>query len=98
VNKPCFTDRECAMLDLASATIRWLQSSHANAENIPSHSGLSPRNTEVLYLLLDGRSRKEIAAALNMTTHIVNDCIKQIYSHFGATSATELAAIFLRRV
>lgn len=98
VGKPHFSDRECALLDLACATIRWLQSNPSNAGRMPSHSGLSLRNTEALYLLLDGRSRKEIASALNVTTHIVNDCIKQIYNHFGATSATELAAIFLRRV
>lgn len=98
VGKPCFSDRDCALLDLVCATIHWLQSNPTNAERLPSHSGLSVRNTEVLYLLLDGRSRKEIAAALGVTTHIINDSIKQIYSHFGATSATELAAIFLRRL
>ncbi|MCU0707285.1 MAG: helix-turn-helix transcriptional regulator [Pirellula sp.] len=98
VGKPSFTPLECGLLDLACATVRWLQSQPLKTESMPSHAGLSLRNTEVLFLLLDGRSRKEIATALGVTTHIINDCIKQIYTHFGATSATELAAIFLRRV
>ena len=95
--RPSFSEQNCVMLDLVCSGISWLQSSPASRVEDTDLSGLGTRNTEVLYLLLDGRSRKEIANALDVTTHIVNDCMKQIYSHFGTSSATELAALFLKR-
>jgi DNA-binding NarL/FixJ family response regulator len=47
-------------------------------------------------MLLDGCSRKEIAAKMSLSLHIVNDSIKAIYRHFGTSSATELAARFMK--
>lgn len=94
--KPPFSDGECSALDLIGTSVSWLQNHTYPSDQQTSVSGLSRRNLEVLHLLLDGRSRKEIASIMGLTTHVVNDCMKQIYSHFGATSATELAAIFLR--
>lgn len=98
VGEPQFRDLDCVLLDLASSAVTWLQCGSTAAHNNANLTGLSLRNAEVLHLLLDGRSRKEIAATLDVTTHIVNDCIKQIYTHFGTTSATELAAKFLRQL
>ncbi len=98
VGAPRFRNLDVMLLDLACTGISWLQSGVSGSTKEQSVAGLGQRNAEVLYLLLDGRSRKEIAAALGLTMHVVNDCIKQIYHHFGATSATELAALFLRRV
>lgn len=98
VGSPRFHDLDCVFLELATASLPWLQCGSTATQNNADLSGLSLRNAEVLHLLLDGRSRKEIAATLGVTTHIVNDCIKQIYNHFGTTSATELAAKFLRQL
>lgn len=95
--RPSFSQQDCLILDLICAGVSWLQSSSTSQSQETDLSGLGTRNTEVLYLLLDGRSRKEIANALGVTTHIVNDCMKQIYNHFGTSSATELAALFLKR-
>ncbi len=95
--RPSFSELDSAILDLAFAGISWLQNNPFSQPENTEVSGLSVRNTEVLYLLLDGRSRKQIANALGVSTHIINDCIKQIYSHFGTTSATELAALFLKQ-
>lgn len=84
-------------VETAMVCFRWLRCDTSESDGRPHvFPDLSIRNKEVLYLLLDGRSRKEIAASMGITLHIVNDCIKQIYSHFGTTSATELAAMFLK--
>ena len=49
-----------------------------------------------MLLLLDGFSRKMIAAQMSLGEDTVGDHIKNIYRHFQVNSATELAAIFLR--
>ena len=95
VGREDFTAADRLLLDLVLASKSWLH------YRLPADFGaqaidLSTRNASVLLMLLDGCSRKEIAANMNLTIHVVNDSIKAIYRHFGTSSATELAARFLR--
>ena len=94
--KAPFDRSEQIAVETAMICFRWLRCDSNNCDLSIDLPSLSIRNKEVLHLLLDGRSRKEIASVMDTTLHIVNDCVKQIYSYFGANSATELAAIFLR--
>jgi len=92
----CFSDLERFKLDMACAGISWLQ---CDSRKLPDQAlkALNERQSQVFHLLLQGKSRKGIASTLGLTTHVVNDLIKQIYQDFGTTSATELAALFLKR-
>lgn len=70
------------------------------SESIPDEAfaGITPRQRLVMLFLLDGLSRKQIAANLGLTLHSVNDHVKALYDRFNVKSATELAARFLKSV
>jgi DNA-binding CsgD family transcriptional regulator len=53
---------------------------------------LTPRQREVLGLLLLGRSLTQVARQLGISEHTANDHRKAIYSRIGVGSRTELAA------
>lgn len=61
---------------------------------ILSKTGLPKRQREVLELLLQGASLKEIASTLRISRHTVNDYSKSLYRHFEVSGRAELAAIF----
>jgi DNA-binding CsgD family transcriptional regulator len=94
-----FDKRDVALLDLAMAGIDWLHaSSNSDEERLPpeTFAGLTPRQRTVMLMLLDGLSRKQIAARLDISEHTVSDHVKSLYQHYGVHSSTELAAKFLR--
>jgi DNA-binding CsgD family transcriptional regulator len=62
-----------------------------------STAGLSARRLEVLRLLLDGGSEKEIASALGRSLPAVHEHIQFLYRHFNVSSRAKLLAYFLRR-
>jgi DNA-binding CsgD family transcriptional regulator len=53
---------------------------------------LSPRQRQVLELLRAGASEKEVAAALEVSTHTVHDHVKALHRAYGARSRGELMA------
>ena len=57
-----------------------------------SRDGLSKRLRETLSLLLDGRSEKEVAAALHLGSRTVHDYVTALYQHFHVSSRAELLA------
>ena len=58
---------------------------------------LTPRELEVLVMIVDGLTNKEIAAQLNVSAHTVKFHISSILGKLGASSRTEAATIGLRR-
>lgn len=54
---------------------------------------LTPRQREVLELVLTGRSAAQIARELHISTHTTNDHLKAIYRRLGVNSRSELAAL-----
>ena len=87
-------DRELS--DLAISSISWLWANAEEALPPEAHAELSPRQRTVMFMLLDGLSRKKIAARLGIGEETVNFHVKALYQHFRVQSATELAAMFLR--
>jgi DNA-binding CsgD family transcriptional regulator len=58
----------------------------------PGDPRLSRRQGEVLSLLAAGASEKEVASALNLSTHTVHDYAKALHRAFGVRSRSELLA------
>jgi DNA-binding CsgD family transcriptional regulator len=57
---------------------------------------LSPRERQVMMFLIDGNSRKEIAAKMGLSPHTLTDYLKEIYRKFEVRSRAELLAKFIR--
>jgi two-component system, NarL family, response regulator len=62
-----------------------------------SHNELSVREREVLRHMFEGKSNKEIAAALTISEHTVNIHVKNILSKLGASGRTEAVTLALRK-
>lgn len=62
-----------------------------------AEADLTPRQIEVLRLLLAGESKKQIARALSRSEHTIHTYIRQIYQTLGASSRGELMARFVDR-
>ncbi len=58
---------------------------------------LTPREREVLEMMVEGLSNKEIAVQLNLSVHTVKFHISSILAKLGAASRTEATTIGLRR-
>jgi DNA-binding NarL/FixJ family response regulator len=65
------------------------------ADDFPEH--LTLREREVLEMMSEGFSNKEIAAQLNISAHTVKFHISSILGKLGASSRTEATTIGLRR-
>jgi DNA-binding CsgD family transcriptional regulator len=91
-----FGERERWLVHYALKHVAWFhQNSPQQEEAKPKVLVLSPRERQTLVLLLAGRTKKEIAAELEITEHTVGDYTKKIYRHFAVTSRGELQAIFM---
>lgn len=53
---------------------------------------LSPRQRETLTLLLQGKTEKEVAVALGLSTHTVHQYVKGLYRLYGVTTRGALVA------
>jgi len=56
----------------------------------PSASGLSPRQTEVLRLIAQGKTMKEVAAELNISTRTAEAHKYQMLDHLGLKTTAQL--------
>jgi DNA-binding NarL/FixJ family response regulator len=57
----------------------------------PSRAELTPGERRVAELVADGRSNKEVAAALFVTVNTVEGTLRHVYAKLGVRSRTELA-------
>ena len=63
-------------------------------KQLPNIDALSPREKEVLELLLKGKQRSEIATVLFISENTVKKNISSIYSKLNVSSRSELFALF----
>lgn len=73
-----------------------VRSFQAPATAPPETATLTPREREILVLLADGLSNKEIAARLFISFFTVRAHLMHIYEKLHVRSRTEAAAVFLR--
>jgi len=97
---PPFTDKDLTTVSLmlrAAAPVidREIFRRQDTLDHARDHARLSPRQQEVLHLLLSGDSEKEIASRLNRSVHTVHTFVRQIYDAFGVRSRGELMAMFI---
>ncbi|HEX6961363.1 MAG TPA: helix-turn-helix transcriptional regulator [Lacipirellula sp.] len=90
-----FTDRDRSVLDVLFQHVAWLHTESPIQLGLAPTSALSPREKEVLVLLLEGYARKEVAARLHLSAHTVADYLKVIYKKLGVSSRAELLAKFI---
>ena len=62
---------------------------------INMHEQMSPREREILLMLLAGDSEKQIASNICRSVHTVHTFVRQIYRHFNVSSRGELMAQFV---
>jgi len=59
---------------------------------------LSPRERDVLDVLLRGHSEKHAADQLGLSSHTVHQYVKRLFRAFGVSSRAELMAGFISRL
>ena len=79
--------------EIARLVVRSFQSPHAAP---PETEPLTQREEEILALLADGLTNKEIAARLSISFFTVRSHLMHIYDKLHVRSRTEAAAMFLR--
>ena len=62
-----------------------------------SHGDLTVREREVLQHMLEGRSNRQIALALELSEHTINIHVKNILSKLGVSGRTEAVTVALRK-
>jgi DNA-binding CsgD family transcriptional regulator len=92
-----FSGREVALLKLLHDEVAPLVGVRLATEDHLCREGLSARLRETLTLLLQGKSEKEVAAAMDIGSRTVHDYVTTLYEHFQVCSRAELLAYFVRR-
>ena len=62
----------------------------------PAPAGLSDREQEVLRLLVDGLSKKEIASRLDLSVHTVDNYVRRLYKKLHVNTLGGAVAKALR--
>lgn len=96
IDRPDFGLDDRALTDLAISSISWLWANPEETVPMDAVRTLTPRQRAVMFQVLDGFSRKKIAARMGISEETVNHHLKAVFHHFSVQSATELAALFLR--
>jgi non-specific serine/threonine protein kinase len=81
---------------VVAATIASPGAAASGAEDLAAGFGLSPREREVLALLVMGRTDKEIAAALFVSRPTASKHVAAILNKFGVASRTAAVSVALR--
>ncbi len=91
-----FSRIDADIVHLAMIGLPWLRTCAEEVVPPETFVGLTARQRTVMLMILDGLPRKQVAHRLNIAEDTVGDHLKAIYAHFGVSSASELAALFLR--
>lgn len=89
-----FALREKQIVSLLFGQVEWLHRHGAHPQAQQQVLKLSPREREVLTLMLSGDSRKKIAVKLGIKEYTVAGYQKKLHRSFGVTSRAELQAHF----
>lgn len=93
---PLFNERERQIADVVLSEVSWLHAMGWPEDLGAKAPALSRRCRMVLNLLIEGLSRKFIAAVMNISINTVAGYVKEIYAAFGVQSQAELMRRFAR--
>ncbi len=89
-----FTKEQRQMVEIICPHMTLAYQKHAVPEDFRAEMlRLSPRLQSVTRLLIQGQTRKAIAAKIELSVHTVNDYIKDIYDRFKVHSQSELICL-----
>ncbi len=91
---PPFSEREVRIVHILLSELPWLHEQGWPADRGVSVPRLSPRLRLVLNLLLDGRTRKQMATSLSLSEYTVAQYQRAVYRHFGVRSHATLLRRF----
>ncbi|MGE3512369.1 MAG: response regulator [Vicinamibacterales bacterium] len=90
-----------SILDVAGGKVfieqRYLQSIVESAANPPARPRLTPREREVMRLLLEGCTNKEIGAELRVSESAVKASLQQLFAKTGVRTRSQLVRIALEQ-
>ncbi len=93
---PPFSEKDTTLVSLMLRAVAPIVDREIFRRRTPElHAEMSPREREILLMLLAGDSEKQIAANLHRSVNTVHTFVRQIYRHFGASSRGELMAHFV---
>jgi DNA-binding CsgD family transcriptional regulator len=90
--EPVFGEHERSLVHLFLSEFHWFYAQPANAIEPLSGQTLSPRERDILQLLLTGKPEKLVAAALGISRHTAHQYVKIVYRKMQVTSRAELMA------
>jgi DNA-binding CsgD family transcriptional regulator len=94
--RPLFSPRESRIAHIVLSEIPWLHDQGWPEDRGVDVPRLTPRQRVILNLLLEGQTRKAIAAHLSISLNTVQGYIRQIYRFFGVQSHAHLIRRFQR--
>ncbi len=94
-DRPLFNEGENRIVHVMLHSVPWLHDESWPKNPRQLMKALSPRLHTVVNLMLQGMSRKMIAAELGISVHTLNGYIKELYSRFGVHSQPELIRRFV---
>lgn len=69
----------------------------SHPKNGPSNLDISPRETDVVEKITEGKTNKQIALALEISEKTVEKHVYKLFRKFGAVSRVQLAVIAVRK-
>ncbi|HEX6963813.1 MAG TPA: LuxR C-terminal-related transcriptional regulator [Lacipirellula sp.] len=93
--RPPFNEQDRLIVHAVFSQAKWVGTDHSVAVGCENVVKLSPRERQVLLLLLGGDSRKQVASKLKLSPHTVSDHLKEIYRKLGVVTRAELLSKFI---
>lgn len=90
-----FTERDARLVHIIMGEVHWLHRAAVPDGRADGTDVMTPRQRAVLALLLQGRSRKEIAAGLEISINTIGDHIDALYRHFNVDGRAALIKRFM---
>jgi DNA-binding CsgD family transcriptional regulator len=87
---PAFTERDILVLGFVQSAVAERHSRHLHRVSVSA--GLTPRQVEILRLVAEGCTNRQIARALTISEATARTHLANIYSRLGATNRTQALA------
>ncbi|MCC6491838.1 MAG: helix-turn-helix transcriptional regulator [Pirellulales bacterium] len=94
LGRPPFSRRDQDLVNIMFRQVTWLHRESSRPTGSEVLSRLTRRERQVLFLLLQGQARRQVALSLQLSEHTITDYIKRIYRKLEVTTRAALLAKF----